>query len=123
MDDLEEMAKRMLLISHGRIAFDGSFHELRKVAGCLCRVVLTMQGENIPHLACAKLRSANQGICEYEVGTKISFQTVLSEIATIPDVIDIEIKKAPLEQMIVEMYNQWRGERVKTDQLGVGVEM
>ncbi len=31
MDDLEEMAERIILLSKGQIAFDGNFEELRKV--------------------------------------------------------------------------------------------
>lgn len=34
MDDLEEMAKRIILISEGNIAFDGNFPELRKILPC-----------------------------------------------------------------------------------------
>ena len=45
MDDLEEMAKRILLISDGRPTFDGSFDELRKTVGSLCHVLLTIDKE------------------------------------------------------------------------------
>ena len=37
MDDLEEMARRILLISDGKIAFDGGFGELRNELGCTKR--------------------------------------------------------------------------------------
>ena len=108
MDDLEEMARRILLISEGRLAFDGSFDQLRKVVSSLCRVVLTMQGD-VPTLDSGTLLSHNNGVCEYEVDTnKTSVQTILAEIATIPGVVDIEIRKPPLEQMIAELYTRWR---------------
>ncbi|HAZ21160.1 MAG TPA: hypothetical protein DCY84_02185, partial [Firmicutes bacterium] len=38
MDDLEEMAQRIVLLSRGQIAFDGSFDELRQLTGNLCRI-------------------------------------------------------------------------------------
>jgi len=61
MDDLEEMAKRILLISDGRPTFDGSFDELRKTVGSLCHVLLTIDGNNAPWLACGSLISVNNG--------------------------------------------------------------
>ena len=108
MDDLEEMAQRILLISHGKLAFDGSFDQLRKVTGGLCHVILTVHNGHAPNLTCGRLLTVNSGFCEYEVDTaKTPFQKVLSEIATMNDVVDVEIKKAPLEQMIAELYKQW----------------
>jgi ABC-2 type transport system ATP-binding protein len=50
MDDLEEMAERILMISAGRIAFDGSFAELRVVTGNLTRVTVTMEQGFVPRL-------------------------------------------------------------------------
>jgi len=109
MDDLEEMAQRILLISNGHIAFDGSFDQLRKVVSSLCRIVLTIKEKKAPVLKCGTLLENNNGICEYEIDTGVtSIQTVLSEIATIQGVSDIEIKKVPLEQIIAELYSQWR---------------
>lgn len=110
MDDLEEMADRILLISKGQLSFDGSFEQLRKITGSLCRVTLTMQGSEIPQLPCGRLLSTNSGVYEFEVDTnKISIQSELSEIAMLEGVSDIEIKKAPIEQIIAELYTTWKG--------------
>ncbi len=109
MDDLEEMAERMLLISNGKLSFDGSFEQLRKATGSLCRVLITMEGNEIPKLNCGKLLSKNDCIYEFEVDTiKTPIRAVLSEISTLDGVIDIEIKKAPIEQIIAELYSQWK---------------
>ncbi len=35
MDDLEEMARRILMISGGRLVYDGSFDGLREITGNL----------------------------------------------------------------------------------------
>ena len=69
MDDLEEMAKRILLISDGRPTFDGSFDELRKTVGSLCHVSITIEGDNPPRLTSGSLISESNGIYEYEVDT------------------------------------------------------
>ncbi len=108
MDDLEEMAQRIVLLSHGRVAFDGSFGELRELTGSLCRLRLTFQGEAHP-LPCGRLIHSEQGSSEYEFDTAaIPVKEVLAEIAKLDGVIDIEIRKAPIEQIVAELYTRWR---------------
>lgn len=115
MNDLEEMAQRILLISNGQLAFDGSFDKLRKVVSSLCHVVLIIKDAEAPTLRCGTLLKVNHGICEYEVDTSLySIQTVLEEIATIPRVLDIEIKKVALEQIIAELYSKWKNDNYKS---------
>ena len=109
MDDLEEMAQRIMLISNGRLAFDGSFAKLRGITGSMCRISLTMQGKEVPMLSCGRLLSSVSGVHEYEVNTDSSpIRTVLAEIATLEGVSDIEIRKAPIEQIIAELYTTWK---------------
>lgn len=43
MDDLEEMAQRIILLNKGQIAFDGNFDKLRNTAGACSRIVVTMK--------------------------------------------------------------------------------
>lgn len=109
MDDLEEMAQRILLISNGKITYDGGFDSLHKIAGGLCSVILTMKDSIVPELACGRLVSESSGICEYEVDMgKTPIKSVLSEIAAIEDVLDIEMSKAPIEKIIAELYSNWK---------------
>ena len=109
MDDLEEMAERILLISNGRVSFDGSFEQLRKTVGSLCHVSITMYGNYVPGLTCGSLISESNGIFEFEVDTsKTPIKSVLSEISGLEGISDIELKKAPIEQVIAEIYNKWR---------------
>lgn len=41
MDDLEEMAQRILMIQKGKLAYDGTFDGLREITGDLSQVVVT----------------------------------------------------------------------------------
>lgn len=66
MDDLEEMAKRILMISNGKIAFDGSFDELRDITGNLSRISLTMTDESTPEIMGGNLLSSQKGVFEFE---------------------------------------------------------
>lgn len=109
MDDLEEMARRILLITHGKIAFDGSFDSLRKTVGGLCRVTITMHNGTAPQLTSGKLISADNGIYEFEVDTaKVPVKSILAEISAAEGIEDIEFKKAPIEQVIAELYTNWK---------------
>jgi len=84
MDDLEEMAERILLISDGKLSFDGSFDQLRKTVGSLCHISLTMHNDDVPRLACGSLVSQSNGIYEFEVDTNITpIKSVLSEISSL----------------------------------------
>lgn len=108
MDDLEEMAQRIVLLSHGQIAFDGSFDQLRELTGSLCRVRLTFQ-EDVQPLQCGNLLSVNRSTSEYEFDTAVTpVREVLAGISKLDGVIDIEIRKAPIEQIVAELYTRWR---------------
>jgi len=156
MDDLEEMARRILMISSGQIAFDGTFEELRKSAGSLCRIEVTLDsgesagsgvgsgvdsasaagvdadvscgaravsgagtaagalsresGAGAPVIPQAKLLSSTDNVCEYEFDQAVTpITSVLSEISRINGVIDVEIRKTPIEEVITELYIKWRG--------------
>lgn len=109
MDDLEEMARRILLISDGKLAFDGSFAQLRRDTGNICRVTITTGTQVSPMLKLGTLISSEGGLHEYEVNTAtVTMQQVLGEVATLTDLSDMEIKKAPIEQIIAGLYTEWK---------------
>ncbi len=108
MDDLEEMAERILMISSGKIAFDGSFDQLRSITGNLTRVNVTMEKGYIPQINNCKLLSSNNGLFEYDVDlAKIPVRDLLSQLSNCQGVRDVEIKKAPIEQVIAGLYRNW----------------
>lgn len=110
MDDLEEMAQRIVMLSKGELAFDGSFDELRKVAGSVCRIRLTISGREVPHVQGGKLLASEKNIYDFEFDTnKIPMQEVLAQIAQVDGILDVEIRKAPIEQVVTELYTRWKG--------------
>lgn len=105
MDDLEEMAQRILMISKGKLAYDGSFDGLRNFTESFTRVSLTTQSEVAPALTHARLLSSENGVHEYEIDlAKLPIQGLMQLLSHIHGVKDIEIKKAPIEQVIANMY-------------------
>ena len=111
MDDLEEMAERILMISSGKVAFDGSFNDLRSITGSLTRVVISMEKDSTPQIRNAILLSSNNGLFEYDVDlAKMPVRDLLSQLSLAKGVRDVEIKKAPIEQVIAEIYRGWSAE-------------
>ena len=109
MDDLEEMAQRILMISGGKIVYDGDFNGLRDITGNLTRFIITMDGESMPMLDGGKLISSDTGVYEYEVDVaKSPVKQLLKQLSDANGIKDIEIKKAPIEQVIAGLYDVWK---------------
>lgn len=135
MDDLEEMAQRIILLSKGKIAFDGSFDSLRTATGGTSRISVTFDqcagskasalteaagpaaSHGRPGQAAAELESipgfklvqALNGVYDYEFDKKrTGVHTVLGLLAQYPNVADVEIKKAPIEDVIANLYISWK---------------
>ncbi|MBN1775374.1 MAG: ATP-binding cassette domain-containing protein [Clostridiales bacterium] len=110
MDDLEEMARRILMISGGKIAYDGNFDGLRKITGNLTRVVVTMNDETIPDLRNSTLLSSQNGVHEFETDLSgSSVKKLMKYLSEVDGISDVEIKKAPIEQVIARLYDEWKG--------------
>ncbi len=109
MDDLEEMAQRVLMISAGRIVYDGGFDGLRRISGSLSRLSLTMADGRAPALDGARLLSAERGVYEFEVDLgRIPVTELLLRVSRIDDVRDVELRKAPIEEVIAGLYQAWK---------------
>ena len=109
MDDLEEMARRVLMISGGRIAYDGEFDGLRDITGNLTRFTVTMDGSSPPSIEGGKLISGENGVYEFEADvTKNPIRQLLRQLSETDGVKDVEIRKAPIEQVIAGLYKEWK---------------
>jgi ABC-2 type transport system ATP-binding protein len=109
MDDLEEMAQRVLMVSSGHIVYDGGFDGLRLVAGSLSRLSLTMSDGRVPEIGNARLLSAERGVYTFEVDLdKTPVQELLRCVSLIEEVRDVELRKAPIEEVIAGLYQSWR---------------
>lgn len=118
MDDLEEMAQRILMISGGKIAYDGAFDGLRDITGNLTRVVLTMEDGYLPRLRDAKQVFAENGVYEFDADlARTSIQELLHRLSEMEHVTSVEIKKTPIEQVIAELFKTWKAEAENNEQM------
>lgn len=122
MDDLEEMAQRIILLNKGQIAFDGNFDKLRNTAGACSRIVVTMKNPDskkqsltsdkaltAPTIPGLQLLSSNEGIYEYEFSrSQTEIHEVLGNLAGFQGIEDVEIRRAPIEDVIARLYLSWK---------------
>lgn len=110
MDDLEEMAQRILMISKGKLAYDGSFDGLREITGNLTHFTVTTDGRR-PEIEGCRLLGEKRGVFEFEVDlTHVPVKVLLGRLSQADGIMDVEIRKAPIEQVIAQLYQVWKAE-------------
>ena len=108
MDDLEEMAQRILMISGGKLAYDGSFDGLRTITGNLTHFTVTTDGTR-PELEGCRLLSGKNGVFEFEADlSRMPIKVLLERLSQADGIMDVEIRKAPIEQVITQLYQAWK---------------
>ncbi len=110
MDDLEAMAQRIILLSNGKIAFDGDFQALRRVQGGFSRLLVTGP-EAPPQWPGMEWISTHEGVHEYAFQqADANFSEVLKTLAGTPGITDLEMRKAPIEEVVASLYLEWKKE-------------
>lgn len=104
MSDLEEMSDRIILLSKGSIIFDGGFDLLRKVRKNKMQLIIE-SNSIIPHSFNARIEG-NKYI--YDIEDKKSLKKIFAYLATVENIIDIELKKGSIEDLISDFYEEER---------------
>lgn len=108
MDDLEEMAQRILMISGGKLVYDGSFDGLREITGNLTHFTVTTDGRK-PALEGCRFLGGKSGVFEFEVDLScLPIKGLLERLSQAEGIRDVEIRKAPVEQVIAQLYREWK---------------
>ena len=113
MDDLTEMARRILLINRGQLAFDGNYDELIRMTGDRRIVKLTVDGAP-PQLSGAELVGRENGKCVYRYDAGVmSVERLFAQLAGIPGVRDLELEREGIETVIAGLYQSWTGRGIQ----------
>ena len=108
MDDLTEMARRLLLINRGQLAFDGSYEELLRRVGDRRLIRLTVDGEP-PQLDGTEYMGREQEKCVYRYdAAQIPVERLFAALSGIPGVRDIELAREGIETVIADIYKRWQ---------------
>lgn len=104
MDDLTEMANRILLLSSGRLAFDGTYDQLVQLAGDNRIIRLLVPGK-APELKGAEYIGTEDGkhIYRYDA-SKTTAQQIFGAISCVENVQDAELGHEAVEQVIARLY-------------------
>jgi len=111
MDDLTEMADRILLIHRGKLAFDGGYDALIRMAGDHRIVKLRVQGEP-PRIDGAEYLGCTDGQHLYRYdGAATRVQALFQAIAQAEGVQDVELGHEDIERVIARLYENWQDTR------------
>ena len=109
MAELEQLAGRIVMIDHGKIAFDGPFDRLRREVSDHRRLLLETADGAAPALTGAELVKSEAGRHEYIFdATRIKIATLLEQAANQTQVLDVETHRAPIDEVIADIYRQWQ---------------
>ena len=104
MDDLTEMAKRILLLSGGRLAFDGSYDQLVQLAGDNRIIRLSVPGD-APQLNGAAYIGREDGKHTYRYdASRMTAQQIFAALSGVENVQDVELGHEAVEQVIARLY-------------------
>jgi ABC-2 type transport system ATP-binding protein len=106
--DIESVARRVVVVNHGRIVLDDKVSSMRRQY--LSSKVLSVKFHDQPApfvLAGVTVLKASPHTLKLEVDTtKVSIQIVMNEVLKAGDVADITIEDPPLEEVIAHIYSQ-----------------
>ena len=111
MPDLEQLGARMVLLNRGQIAFDGTFQELRRRLGDRRRLVLETRSPAPLALAGATHLFSEGARHVYAFDAAATpIPRLLAEAATSAELLDVETHRAPIEDVVADLYRDWRSQ-------------
>jgi ABC-2 type transport system ATP-binding protein len=111
MSDLEQLAGRIVMIHQGNIAYDGDFDRLRRTFGDQRRLLLETEANAAPALAGAQLLESSGSRHEYVFDAgDVRLASLLEQAATQTAVLDVETQRAPIDDVIADIYAGWQRE-------------
>ena len=110
MSELEQLAGRIVMIDHGRLAFDGSFERLRSEFADRRRLVIRTAPGPAPSLELAQLVNSENGLHEYLFdASHVGVADLLAQISGQAAILDVETHRAPIDDVIADIYQKWQG--------------
>ncbi|HLY64399.1 MAG TPA: ATP-binding cassette domain-containing protein [Chloroflexota bacterium] len=112
MSELEQLAGRIVMISHGRIAYDGDFDRLRREFVDRRTLQIETGRDAAPTLEDALWVSSEAGRHTYQFDAACTGVAALLAQATAQGpVLDVETQRAPIDDVIADIYERWQREK------------
>jgi ABC-2 type transport system ATP-binding protein len=107
MDELEQLAGRIVLLANGRIAFDGDWTTLRREYADRRHLTLETPNARAPEFANATLVRTDGGRHEYVFDAgRVDIPALLAEAARQTEILDVETHRAPIDEVIAGIYEK-----------------
>ena len=108
MDELEQLAGRIVLIDRGRIAYDGDFVELRRRFGDRRHLTIDTGTADPPTLAGVRFSGSDGNRHRYTFDAARTPITTLLQQASAQTVIhDVETHRSRIDDVIADIYQDW----------------
>lgn len=109
MSDIEALAKRIILIGHGSVLYDGSLLKLKnKYATKSTITIITKDKVDISKKGILEVNKINDGY-EFIIDTKVlNISVFLSAISKKINIEDVEIKNENTDELIVKLYEEYQ---------------
>lgn len=108
MEDINSLAKRIILIGKGKILYDGTFNKLKnKYATNTIINVSTKEKLNIRKKGILKQEKIKEGYSFLIDSKELSVSEFLNKISEKIKIDDIEIENENLDQVIVKLYEEY----------------
>lgn len=118
MSDLEQLASRIVLIDHGRIAYDGGFDRLRREFTDRRHLFIETANSVVPHFADAQLIRSEAGRHEYIFdASRVSIAMLLEQAAAQTPILDVETHRADIDDVIADIDEKWANQNPKSQSL------
>ena len=108
IQDIERLCKRIIIINHGRIVYDGDKEKLNEKY--LKNKIVTIKFEEKFRgfdIRGVKLLKSQEYSADFEVDTnKISIKELIDSIIKKYEILDINISGTPIEEVIAKIYTQ-----------------
>ncbi|MDY7991769.1 ATP-binding cassette domain-containing protein [Paenibacillus polymyxa] len=109
MKDIEDLCGRSIIISGGRLVYDGDLHKVNEVIGArkLLKVRLEIPVSNLTLAGLGKLRSNSELEAVFELDAEDTLAWSKKILDALP-VVDFTIEDVPLEEGIANLYDGGR---------------
>jgi ABC-2 type transport system ATP-binding protein len=106
--DIERLCKRIIIINHGKIVYDGNIESLKKnyLSNRIVSVKFEEKFRGLKLLG-VKIIKAENFDADFEIDTKkISIQNVIDHLIKNYEIADINISSPPIEEIISKIYKK-----------------
>lgn len=108
MNDIEALAKRIILIGKGSILYDGTLNVLRERFGTHKTMIADFHSTEQPlHISGAEIISSSPERAILSIDTqRYKMSDVLTQLSNQVTLIDVAIESQPVEEMIMQLYKE-----------------